>query len=210
MKDVKNELNDVLQDVQTVVFDLDGTLYDKRGLAGRIVSRLWWCMPMLAAERLARRAMKNKMYDSAEAFYEAFFEQMAKGHYWTGKIADKWYNKVYLPTMVRAIHRYHHPREEVMAIVREGQRRGLTMAIYSDYGCVEDKLHALGIDPELFEVRIDAPATGGLKPAKGSVNKLMKMLGADPKTTLFVGDRDDKDGEAARVVGAKYLKINND
>lgn len=198
----------MLNGVQTVVLDLDGTLYDKRGLAGRIVSRLWWCMPMLAAERLARRAMKHQEFESAEAFYEAFFAHMAKGHWWSGAMAAKWYSKVYMPTMVRMIRRYHHPREEVMAIVYEARQRGLQVAVFSDYGCVEDKLQALGIDMKLFDLLTDAPAMGGLKPAEKAMRRLMDRLKADPATTLFVGDRDDKDGASARIVGADFLLVN--
>jgi FMN phosphatase YigB (HAD superfamily) len=32
-------------------------------------------------------------------------------------------------------------------------------------------------------------------------------MGAKPETTLFVGDRDDKDGASARSVGAKFLLV---
>ena len=34
---------------------------------------------------------------------------------------------------------------------------------------------------------------------------VMELLQAHPETTLFVGDRDEKDGESARSVGAHFL-----
>jgi FMN phosphatase YigB (HAD superfamily) len=190
------------------VLDVDGTLYDKKGLAQKMVSRLWWCLPMLAAERLARRNIHYGQYASEEEFFDAFFSHMARGHWWSKGIASTWYHEVYLPTMVRLIRCYHHPRPEALALIDECKKRGLQMAIYSDYGCVGEKLEALGIDPSPFELVADAPSFGALKPSEHCARRLMEMLNAEPATTLFVGDREEKDGESARAVGARFLLIN--
>lgn len=203
MKDVKNALNGV----QTVVFDLDGTLYDKTGLARRMVRRLWWCLPLLMSERLARRKAHHVQFASEKEFFDAFFATMARGHWWGPKIAEKWYHTVYLPAMVRLIARHHAARPEAIELLEECQARGLKMAIYSDYGSVDDKLTALGIDKSQFSLVISAPELGALKPSKPCAQRVMDMLHADPKTTLFIGDRDDKDGEAARSVGARFVLV---
>ena len=203
------DANNVLNGVQTVVFDLDGTIYDKSGLARRMVSRLWWSIPLLTAERLARRAVRNRFYGSKEAFYQAFFAQMAKGHWWTAAMAERWYYAFFMPAMIEFIRRYHSPRPEIIALIQEADRRGIRLAIFSDYGFVEQKLRALSISPDLFVLCTDAPSMGGLKPAVNAVKNLMTCLQADPLTTLFIGDRDDKDGASARVVGARFLLIPN-
>lgn len=195
--------------IQTLIFDLDGTLYDKKGLAFRMVCRLWWCLPLLAAERRARTRMKNCHFDSREQFYEAFFATMSKGHLWGTQTAHTWYDKVYMPTMIKIIGEYHKPSAKVLKIIDDGQQKGLTMAVFSDYGCVEEKLRAIDIDSKCFALCVDAPSLGALKPEKTIVLDLLKQLNADPRTTLFIGDRDDKDGEAARVVGAHFMHILN-
>ena len=204
MTDRKNVLNGV----RSVVLDLDGTLYDKTGLARRMVRCLWWSLPMLAAERWARRNMHYVQYASEEEFFGAFFGMMARGHWWGRNMAATWYHTVYMPTMIRLIHKYHHPRPEVMALIREAQEKGLQLAIYSDYGCVREKLEALGIDPAPFELLISAPELGALKPSEPCARRVLEMLGANPETTLFVGDREDKDGTSARNVGARFLLVN--
>ena len=189
------------------MLDLDGTIYDKTGLAKRMVTRLWWCLPFLAAERLARRNIHYTRYASEEEFYDAFFAYMSRGHWWGRRIAAAWYFDVYMPTMVRLIKCYHTTRPNVMALIDEAKAKGLQLAIYSDYGCVVEKLEALGVDPGLFDLLISAPELGALKPSESCVRTFMEMLGAKPETTLFVGDRDDKDGASARAVGAKFLLI---
>ena len=207
MTDKKNVHSDVLNGVQNVVLDLDGTLYDKTGLAKRMVRRLWWCLPLLATERLARKNMHYVQYASEEEFFGTFFRYMSRGHWWGVGVAATWYHTVYMPTMIRLIRRYHHPRPEVMALIEEAKAKGLTLAIYSDYGCVAEKLEALGIDPSQFELMISAPELGALKPSEPCARHVLELLQAKPETTLFVGDRDDKDGASARSVGAKFLLI---
>lgn len=200
--------DDVLDGIKIVIFDLDGTLYDKTGLAARMVRRLWWCLPLLMSERLARQKMHGLQYTSCDTFNTAFFATMARGHWWGPDIAQKWYDYVYLPAMVRVLSRHFRPRPEAMELIEACKQKGLKMAIYSDYGCVVEKLKALRIDPKLFDLMVDAPSMGALKPSKQCAEKVMLLLHAEPETTLFVGDRDDKDGETARVVGAKYWLIN--
>ena len=204
---MKDEQMKIPADCKTVIFDVDGTLYDKTGIAQKMVRRLWWCLPLLMAERLARKNMHYVQYASAEEFFGAFFYQMARGHWWGPKIAEEWYHYVYMPAMVRIIHKSYHPREDVMAIVEECRKRGLQMVVYSDYGSVIEKLEALGIDPSPFDLIISAPELGALKPSESCARRLLEMLEADPKTTLFVGDREDKDGASAKAVGAQFLKV---
>ena len=195
------------EDIRTVVFDLDGTMYDKHGLAKRMVRRLWWCLPLLLTERLARRTMHQHQYASKEAFYNAFFTKMAKRHIWSARMAERWYNRVYIPAMVRLIGKYHRPRPETLALMALCREKGLRMAVYSDYGSVEQKLAVLGIDASQFELLADAPSMGALKPSEQSARRVLDLLKADAATTLFVGDRDDTDGETARRVGARFLKV---
>lgn len=173
----------MLNGVKNVVLDLDGTLYNKQGLARRLVRRLWWSLPLLAVDRLA------------------------KGACWRWVVRTRWYRRIYLPTMVRMIGEGCSVREEVLYFISECRRKQIPMAVYSDYAFVADKLRVLGIDAEQFALLIDSPTLGARKPSKEAAMKLLSMLHAEPDTTLFVGDREDTDGETARLVGARFLKI---
>jgi len=173
----------VLNGVNNVVLDLDGTLYNKQGLARRMVRRLWWSLPMLAVDRLA------------------------KGACWRWVVRTRWYRRIYLPTMVRMIGEGCSVREEVLDFISECRRRQIPMAVYSDYAFVREKLDVLGIDAGQFALLVDSPTLGARKPSREAAQKLLAMLKAAPKTTLFVGDRDDTDGETARLVDARFLLV---
>ena len=181
MRDVKSVLN--ADKIKAVVFDLDGTLYDKRGLKWRMIKRLWWCLPLLLVDRLAR------------------------GKCWMAIIKTRWHREVYLPAMVEMIGAYQPIRPEALKILYEYRRKGIKTAVYSDYGCVTEKLAALHIDPSQFAFLVEAPSLGLLKPSAKAARKVVEMLEVAPEETLFVGDRDEKDGRAARSVGAQFYLL---
>ena len=197
------------RNIQTIIFDLDGTLYHKRGLVRRMLLRLWWCLPLLISERIARKKIVTCAYDSPERFYEAFFQIMSKGHWWNAQIARRWYNSIYMPTMIRIIATHQPPNTEVINLLHQAKQKGLVTILFSDYGCAEEKLQAIGLAPALFSFIIDAPTLGGLKPNKTVIDKLFEQTKANPNTTLFIGDRIDKDGAAAQAVGAEFWHISN-
>lgn len=173
----------MLNGVNNVVLDLDGTLYNKQGLARRMLRRLWWSLPLLAVDRLAHGAC------------------------WRWVVRTRWYRRIYMPTMVRMIAEGCSAREEVLQFISECRRKQIPMAVYSDYAFVPEKLRVLGIDAEQFALLVDSPTLGVRKPSREAALQLLAMLHAEPATTLFVGDRDDTDGETARLVGARFLKI---
>ena len=192
MKDAKSAPKDVVQkpralridaDIRTVVFDLDGTLYNKRGLACRMVLCLWWSLPLLIIDR------------------------RAKGALWRWIVGTRWHKHVFLPTMVWLIEHHYTARTEALDLLMRCRKRELQTAVYSDYGAIEQKLSALRIDSRQFDLLISAPELGDRKPSKASAEEVLRRLNATSETTLFIGDRHEKDGEAARAVGAKYLNI---
>ena len=164
-------------------------------------------LSVLAAEQRSKKALRGHYFGTEEAFYDHFFEAMSRGHLYSAKVARWWYFHIYMPLMVLALRLRHKPRPWVKPLIEECHRRGIYLAVYSDYGCVHEKLRALGLDTNDFCYLVSAPELGGLKPAKQCAEKVLKTLGVAPEETLFVGDRDDTDGETARAVGAQFVWI---
>ena len=189
---------------KAVIFDLDGTLYDKRGL----VRRLMWSQVchgrlfMLGHERAVRKALKGRHFDSEEAFYEAFFARFQHPD-----AARKWYFETYMPDTIAILRRSYHIAPWVAEMLGSLRSDGVKIAVFSDYGCVREKLEALGFDPAWADYLFDAPALGGLKPCRESFEKICHQMGVQPSECLTVGDRDDTDGEGARSVGMPFVKV---
>lgn len=192
---------------KAVIFDLDGTLYNKKGLPLRLIAADVPHMFMLGNERKARKELMGRWFGDEQAYYEALYARVAEMSHSTVDKARHWYNDRYMPQMQRILKRHYHIEPWAESLMADLRRKGIRTAVYSDYGCLRERLEALGFDCSWVDVVADAPALGGLKPCKESALRLCTMLGVDPAETLMVGDRDDTDGESARRCGMRFQMV---
>ena len=200
-----NPMKLTIDGTKAVIFDLDGTLYLKPGLPLRLICADVRHMFILGNERKARAELKGRLFGTPEAYYEALFVRIAEMSRCTPEAAQYWYEKGYMPTMQRILRKHYRIQPWVPTLLHELRRHGIKTAVYSDYGCVRERLEALGFDCKWTDVVADAPSLGGLKPCKESALKLCDMLGVAPADTLLIGDRDDTDGESARRCGMRFI-----
>ena len=196
----------VPSEIQLLVFDLDGTLYNKRGLP---LCLMWACrrsLSMLLAERKARKQLKGVWFGSEDAFCSALFSAMAKFCSSTEQQAQDWYNSVYMPAMVAVLQHCYTADDFLLSQLPLWRAEGKRLAVYSDYGEVAAKLHAVGIAPLLFDGLFSAPSLGGLKPASEGLVAVLRHFGTAPCNALMVGDRPDTDGAVAKSLGVKYIQ----
>jgi HAD superfamily hydrolase (TIGR01509 family) len=197
-----------LQDARVVIFDVDGTLYDGRALRRRMIAELlFYCFAnprqsgLLQTLRIYRRE-RERLAD-AEA---------------TGIIAQQYARPAELlgisPQTVEArITPWIHQRPLRHLSVRRipGIRRlfdelraaGKILAVYSDYPA-EEKLVALELRADEVVTATDAEVNR-LKPHPAGLEVLLRRLDASPSKCLLFGDRDSRDGAAARRLGMPYL-----
>lgn len=192
---------------EAIVFDLDGTLYESRRLPLRLVLGDLGHALTLRAERRARRELMGRDYGTAEALRDALSRAIAGRRGITAERAREWYDERYMPLMVAVLAMYYEARPCAAQLLEALRARGVRTFVLSDYGCVEDKLKAIGLDPALFEATLDAPSLGGLKPCREAYRRLVQRYGLDPDRTLMVGDRDDTDGAGARAVGMAFRNV---
>lgn len=191
----------------TYIFDLDGTLYNRKGLKKRMILRSIAAgrpLSMLACERSCRRAISG--IDTGTIGYETLFEAMSHK---SGKSLEKvrdWYNNWYMPTMVDEIGKHFPLREGLMERFLSYRQRGAKLAILSDYGCIREKLNALGVESNLFDELLDAPSLGGYKPAPCVFKTTLEILGSRPEDCLMIGDRPERDGGSVKV-GIPFAEI---
>ncbi len=198
-----------LKDIKTIIFDLDGTLYDSTGLPLKLVRREFarCAFVRIGAERLARKRLAGRAFASESECYGEFFSLIS---YYSGCSVDsvsEWYNEQYTPDFINILKKNFVPRAGLDGFLESLCSRGYRLAVFSDYGSVPEKIDALGIDRKYFAGLYDAPELGGLKPCPASFRHILSKLGAEPSETLMVGDRDDTDGAGAHSVGMQYVRV---
>lgn len=188
---------------KAVIFDLDGTLFDKSGLPLYLILKqfLRGRLVTLKKERNARSRIKGKFFGSEEGFYNAFFNEFGN------KTARKWYFDYYMHDMTHILEKHYHLNPWVLDTVKRLKQKGIKVVVFSDYNYVKEKLEALGLDLSLVDYYFDAPCLGGLKPCKESFLALCEAIGEQPSDCIMVGDRDDTDGAGARSVGMPFVMV---
>lgn len=191
---------------KAVIFDLDGTLYDKSGLARRLIFAALrrGRLRMLKREREARKELRGQHFGSEEAFYDAFFARFDRP-----EMARRWYFEEYMPDMVAILRKHYRIAPWVETMMLELRTNGKKVVVFSDYGFVQEKLAAIGFRLEWADSLFDAPSLGGLKPCKEAFAKLCRGISLQPSECLMVGDRPDTDGAGARSAGIAFKQIKN-
>lgn len=185
---------------KAVIWDLDGTLYDKSRIALYLVlnqlpkGKLF----MLGRERSMRKRMKGMEFGTEKAFYDTFFGM---------GISRKWYFEDYLPSMVKIIRKHYMVFPWVEELFRDLRSRGVKQAVLSDYGFVKEKLEAIGFEPSWADMLADAPSYGCLKPSPRPFLAIADALGVKPSECLVIGDRPDTDGEGAAAAGMDFVHL---
>ena len=93
--------------------------------------------------------------------------------------------------------------EEAALRIKEMQKQGIRNVVYSDYP-TKDKLKALEICVEDSFAASDEEI-GCMKPNPKGIEYILEKYEVDKKDAIMVGDRMEKDGEAAIASGIDYL-----
>ena len=137
---------------KAVIFDLDGTLYNKKGLPLRLIAADVPHMFMLGNERKARKELMGRWFGDEHAYYEALYARVAEMSHSTADKARRWYEDRYMPQMQRILKRHYHVEPWAEGMMADLRQRGIRTAVYSDYGCLRERLEALGFDCSWVDV----------------------------------------------------------
>lgn len=196
--------------LKAVIFDVDGTLYDQSKLRKKMLFDLlkyygWrpWRlreMMMLAhfrTERESRAGQGCQELDSVQ--YTWCAEKRGYPENKLREVVERWI--------------FQHPIKYLAGCTYPGtaelfnvlRQKGIKIAIYSDYKA-HDKLEAMGLTADLIVSSTD-PAVNQLKPHPKGLLYAVDQLGLGAADCLFIGDRQEMDGECALRAGVPYMII---
>ena len=191
-----------------VVFDLDGTLYDQR--------RLRWCMALRMVRELlwsSRGRHQIQIIRSFRKFREKLAEAEAEdvinlqyaGVAHELRISEDEVRAVVeawlLQRPLKYLRKFREPYvDQVFSKLRKA---GKIIAILSDYP-VCAKLEVLGLSADIIVAATDVDVNR-FKPNPKGLLRVLDLANAVPERCVVIGDRDDRDGECARRIGAPFL-----
>lgn len=192
---------------KAVIFDLDGTLYDNTRLPRFVIFGSLFHLRLLYAERLCRHHMSGRYYGTKGSTYKELFRRMALTAGKTEDQASAWYWSRYMPLQVKMLQRHFHKKPWVDDTLKSLREAGVKLVCFSEYSFIREKLKAVDISPDSFDLIIDAPSAGGCKPCRKAFLNIAGKLGLDPEEILVVGDREDTDGAGAESANMGFILV---
>lgn len=194
--------------VKVVVFDVDGTLYDQRKLRKYMLMAL---LKYYIVNPLRLKELKILIDFRREREKQAFkaVNDLENAQYIWGAQASG-----VSPEMVRSVIKkwiFRIPLKYISYCCYPGvleffenlYKRGIATAIFSDYPA-EEKMSVLGLSPNYIVCSTDKKVDR-FKPDPRGLFVIAEKLGVSIEDCLFIGDRDERDGECARKAGMPYL-----
>lgn len=193
---------------KVVIFDVDGTLYNQKQLRKKMLvsllsfylSKPWLYNDLLILHRFRQEREKRTGYvgtDLENAQYEWCAHKSNASVERVKEVVDHWIFDYPNPLLASCI---YPGVKELFSKLRE---RDIKIAIYSDYKAV-DKIAAMGLEADLIVSSTDKNIDR-FKPDPMAINYIMNKLNVTSEECLFVGDREELDGQCAINAGVSYL-----
>jgi HAD superfamily hydrolase (TIGR01509 family) len=203
-----------LKRLTTIVFDVDGTLYEQSGLRRAMFLRLLRhvvthpgegvaVFRALRAYRHAQELLRGAAIDGtlAEAQIRLACERSGQPSHALVAIVDRWMEREPLDMLERFVMPGLRP------LLAAAKVRGLRLGVLSDYPATA-KLEAMKLS-EFFDVVVSAqdPSVNRFKPDPSGLTEALRRLGAAPSQALYVGDRFDVDASVAGAAGVACIIV---
>jgi len=196
-------------EVRAAIFDVDGTLYIQRPVRIQMALKMAcyflfrpWKWREAAGIYFFRKLREKEEYrvqsleaQVAAAAKKAGIREKAR----LGEAIQRWMFREPL-TAIAA-----NGRKDVLELLRKLRKEGKRIIIYSDYA-PEDKLKALRVQADA----VYYPGYGGieeLKPSGKSMRLILERENLSVPETVYLGDREEKDGRSAELAGIRYIHV---
>jgi FMN phosphatase YigB (HAD superfamily) len=200
---------------EAILFDLDGTLYDSRFLVpllGLASFPEWGKLMALVAARESKAGID---FGSQEALMDALaLDASLRLNGYNPDELRRWYEEFLYGKFVTVLRSFFRARPCVHHFLAARSRRAGAgkpgrplLGVLSDYGHVDDRIHAIGLDPLQFDLCLSNEDEGALKPAARPYLRAAELLGVESGKILVVGDRDDTDRAGAAAAGMSFARV---
>lgn len=202
--------NKDIYEKKAVIFDVDGTLYNQSHMRIYMFIRLvsFYSLHLKSIKELIaiyyfRKLREEEKYRASgiEKITEIVAERL---HIKTDIVASaikKWMFEIPLDVINKCSY------SDVISCARKFRDAEKKIIIYSDYPA-EEKLSALEIPYDYIFVS----GEGYLQELKPSIHAMKHILHStelSPNEIIYIGDRDEKDGTSAKLVGIQYCDIHH-
>lgn len=189
-----------------VVFDLDGTLYDKRPLEWFMVRDMPLSLLRLLRYTRVRSGLAGVDLHHGPAIARETLTRLSRDpsdhEAWT-----RWITERYEPAVLRGLREACALQPGVELLLARLRAAGARLGLVSDYRGVPERLAALGLAPSSFDFMLVTEDLGAMKPAPRMVDLTLAGMGQPGAAMVMVGDRAFADQRFAEAAGMRFLGV---
>lgn len=193
-------------ELRGVVFDLDGTLYDKRALEWFMVRTMPLALLRLLKYTRVRTSLAGLDCEHAEAISKLTLDRLAQDaaaqQRW-----QRWIRERYEPTLLRGLREAATLYPGVPELLARLRAAGVRLGLVSDYRGVPDRLTALGLACADFDFILVTEEQGAMKPAPRMAAATIAGMQLPGSAMVMVGDRAFADERFAAAAGMCFLGV---
>jgi FMN phosphatase YigB (HAD superfamily) len=193
---------------QTIILDLDGTLYYQRPVRLFMALELAffygthpWRYKELKALSAFRKLREDRAFTNNDNFYELQIAHISKTYKIPARKVEDLIDKWMQDRPLRLVRFFADKR--LISMCKNWHDSGKTIVVYSDYP-TKEKLSVIGLKPDYQFYSCDEEIAC-MKPAPKGLINILKITKTAPKKALFIGDRYSKDGLCAKGAGVDYV-----
>lgn len=202
----------VLDGIQAVIFDVDGTLYSLKKMRFLMALDLFtffvfrpWRWNDLVVLYLFRKNRVALERDSSGNISVTQYELRIRGRRSDPKYVEQLVKEWIFDRPLRYVCVCMYAN--VARWIRELSKRDIKIAYFSDYPPLE-KVKTLKLPGNYFVASSDREVDA-LKPSPRGLLELVSRMGVPIEQCVFVGDTLEKDGVAAERIGMKFFLLRN-
>lgn len=189
-----------------VVFDLDGTLYDKRALEWFMVRSMPLSLLRLLRYTRVRTSLAGLDFGSGLAIARETLRRLSPDP-GEQELWDRWIAERYEPAVLRGLRETSALQPGVQFLLARLRAAGRRLGLVSDYRGVPERLAALGLTPADFDFVLVTEELGAMKPAPRMAEVALAGMGLPGEAMVMVGDRAFADQRFAAAAGMRFLGV---
>jgi FMN phosphatase YigB (HAD superfamily) len=196
---------DNINDIDAIIFDLDGTIYNKKRLQFFFTLAFFNKLSLMLSYLKIRKNNYGIDLGSKEKFQKKIIEELALKSSITKEKSEEFINS-FMNKFVTILKQKYKPNNDIISVINKYHNKGVKLVCLSDYSKVKERLLALNIDINKFALIKSSEDYGTLKPASTPFIKIAEELNISPQKIVVVGDRKDTDGEGAKRSNMRFVK----
>ncbi len=195
---------------KAVIFDLDGTLYSLKGSKKLFMAlKLWRSIGILRHFNAVRQTVRHELFSDSDHLKLSLFHQLAARAHISKNRAEEWYNEEFWRAFIALLQKKAEPRPGLKEWLIKAKEKQIKLFIVSDYDHIAERLTALGLSAELFDLLLSSEEFGQLKPAPIAFQAALDSFKVAGSNSLIIGDSPALDEAGAKAAHIPFWGIND-